>query len=50
MSYKRLIPCIFLKNGKGVTWFDDDKVINEDVVALAKHYCNTGADELLVFD
>jgi len=50
MSYKRLIPCIFIKNGKGITWFDDDRVIHEDVVALAKYYCNTGADELLVFD
>ena len=50
MSYKRLIPCIFIKNGRGITWFDDDRVIHEDVVALAKHYCNTGADELLVFD
>ena len=50
MSYKRLIPCIFIKKGKGITWFNDDQVVHEDVVALAKHYCNTGADELLVFD
>ena len=23
MSYKRLIPCIFIKDGKAVRWIDD---------------------------
>lgn len=50
MSYKRLIPCIFIAKGKAVKWFDDSTVISEDVVALAKYYSNHGADELLVFD
>lgn len=50
MSYKRLTPCIFIAAGKAVTWFDDRTVLSDDVVALAKHYCEKGADELIVFD
>ena len=50
MSYKRLIPCIFIAGGKAVKWFDDDTVMTDDVVGLAKYYSDHGADELLVFD
>lgn len=50
MSYKRLIPCIFINQGKAVKWFDDREVVSDDVVSLAKAYSNHGADELLVFD
>ena len=50
MSYKRLTPCILIDGGKAVKWFDDSLVISDDVVALAKHYCDRGADELIVFD
>lgn len=50
MSYKRLTPCILIDGGKAVKWFDDRTVVAEDVVALAKHYSDNGADELLVFD
>lgn len=50
MSYKKIIPCIFIAGGKAVKWFTDQKVLSEDVVGLAKHYSDTGADELLVFD
>lgn len=50
MSYKRLIPCIFIAEGKAVRWFHDREVISEDVVSLAKYYSDHGADELLVFD
>ncbi len=50
MSYKRLIPCIFIAKGKAVRWFNDRSVISEDVVSLAKYYGEHGADELLVFD
>lgn len=49
MSYKRLTPCILIDRGKAVKWFDDRSVISRDVVALAKHYAERGADELLVF-
>lgn len=50
MSYKRLTPCIFIHGGKAVKWFDDKEVVSEDVVSLAKHYGEMGADELIVFD
>lgn len=50
MSYKRLIPCIFISGGKAVSWFDDRTVIAGDAVELAKRYSDNGADELIVFD
>lgn len=50
MSYKRVIPCIFIDGGKAVRWFYDREVIAEDVIALAKSYSDCGADELIVFD
>ncbi len=50
MSYKRLIPCIFIAGGKAVSWFDDRTVIDVDAVELAKRYSDNGADELIVFD
>ena len=50
MSYKRLTPCILIDKGKAVRWFNDKTVVADDVVALAKHYGDRGADELLVFD
>lgn len=50
MSYKRLIPCIFIYKGKAIKWFDDKEVISDDVIGLAKQYCDKGADELIVFD
>ena len=50
MTYKKLIPSIFISKGKAVKWFDNPEVISEDVIGLAKQYCDSGADELFVFD
>lgn len=50
MSYKRLIPCIFIAGGKAVKWFNDKTVISDNVIGRAKYYSDHGADELLVFD
>ncbi|MCI9440652.1 MAG: bifunctional phosphoribosyl-AMP cyclohydrolase/phosphoribosyl-ATP diphosphatase HisIE [Ruminococcus sp.] len=50
MSYKRLTPCILIDGTNAVRWFDDRSVISEDVVSLAKHYGERGADELIIFD
>ena len=50
MSYKRLIPCMFLKNGKAVTWFDNREILADNPYKLAKSYAEKGADELIVFD
>lgn len=49
-NVKKLIPCIFIQQGKAVQWFNSNEVLTDDVVELAKHYNATGADELLVFD
>lgn len=50
MTYKKLMPCIFIAKGKAVKWFDNMEVIEEDVLALAKKYSESGADQLIVFD
>ena len=50
MTYKKLIPSIFIHQGKAVKWFDNMEVLSEDVVGLAKMYSDNGADELIVFD
>ena len=50
MSYKRLIPCMFIYKGKAVTWFDDTTVVADNPYKLAKSYAEKGADELIVFD
>ena len=34
-NFKRVIPCIFIQQGKAIKWFDNNEVIDEDVVALA---------------
>ena len=49
-NLKRIIPCIFIQQGKAVTWFDNNEVLSDDVVELAKNYSDSGADELIVFD
>lgn len=50
MSYKRVIPCIFIDCGKAVRWFDDRTVLSKDVISLARYYSEHGADELLIFN
>lgn len=50
MSYKRLIPCIFISGGRAVKWLDQAETISDDPVALAAHYSREGADELIIFD
>lgn len=50
MNYKKLIPCIFIYQGKAVKWFDNMDVLSDNVVELAKKYCENGADGLIVLD
>lgn len=50
MTYKKLIPTIFIHQGKAVKWFDNMEVLTDDVIGLAKKYSESGADELIVFD
>ena len=49
-SFKRFIPCIFLKDTKAVANFNDDTLVNADPVRLALYYFEKGADELIVYD
>lgn len=50
MECKQLIPSLFINKGKAVKWFQDEEIIADDPIALAKFYSDCGADELLVFD
>lgn len=49
-TYKKFIPCIYLKNKKAVAGFKDHTVIHEDPAELARCYGENNADEILVFD
>lgn len=49
-DYKRIIPCIYLWEGKAIAGFNDRTIISENLVELAKFYSESNADELIVFD
>lgn len=51
MLAKRIIPCLDVKDGrvvKGVQ-FANHRVVG-DIIELAEHYCQSGADELVFYD
>ncbi|MDO5541657.1 MAG: bifunctional phosphoribosyl-AMP cyclohydrolase/phosphoribosyl-ATP diphosphatase HisIE [Eubacteriales bacterium] len=51
MENKKLVPHIFLKNGKAVNDFHGNKLISDgDAVKLAKFYEENSADWILLFD
>ena len=48
---KKIVVHMYLKNGKAVTGFDGKELLEDgDVMSIAQHYSNNGADELLIFD
>lgn len=47
---KKLVACLYLKDGKAVKSLEDMNVINENAIDMACYYSNNGADELLLFD
>lgn len=49
-DYKKIIPCMFLKDGKAQAGLQDETVISENPAELAKSYGENNADELIVFD
>ena len=49
-TYKKFVPCIYLKDGKAVAGFEDEAVISENPVSLAQIYGENNADEILVYD
>lgn len=50
MLTKEFVPCIYLYRKNCVKSLQDVTIINPDPVAMAKYYCEAGADELIVFD
>lgn len=47
---KKIVVHMYLKNGKAVTGFDGKELLEDgDVMSIAQHYSNNGADELLIF-
>lgn len=51
MSYKKLVSCIYLSDGRAADGPDGEaKGGGRDPVALAERYNNNGIDELIVFD
>ncbi|MCB5867731.1 bifunctional phosphoribosyl-AMP cyclohydrolase/phosphoribosyl-ATP diphosphatase HisIE [Lachnospiraceae bacterium CLA-AA-H246] len=51
MMQKKIVVHMYLKNGKAVTGFDGKELLEDgDVMSIAQHYSNNGADELLIFD
>lgn len=50
MKYKNFVGCIYIKNGKCVKSFSDDRIIEENPVALAQSYYESDMDTLIVFD
>lgn len=49
-TYKKFVPCIFLKEGKAVAGFGDETVVSKEPEKLAAFYGECNADELLVYD
>ena len=51
MNKKNIISSIYIKNGKAVEGLLCYKTFGDgDVVSLAKHYADTGADGIIIFD
>lgn len=51
MSVKKLAPCLYMLEGQAVTgWGQKNLFEDGDLLRLARHYSDSGADLLLVFD
>lgn len=49
-TYKKFIPCIYLKDNKAVAGFQDETVVSEDPTELARLYGEYNADEIIIYD
>lgn len=47
---KKIIPCVYLKDGKLIKGFNDKKVLSEDPVKYISSVSVNGADEIILFD
>ena len=50
MDYKKIMPCLFIKNERAVNWFSADNTLEESPEELALLHANHGADSLIIFD
>ncbi|MDE7250491.1 MAG: bifunctional phosphoribosyl-AMP cyclohydrolase/phosphoribosyl-ATP pyrophosphatase, partial [Lachnospiraceae bacterium] len=49
-TYKKFIPCIYLKDKKAVAGFQDETVVSEEPTELARLYGEYNADEIIIYD
>ncbi len=47
---KKFIGCVYLRDGKAVTGFNDETVVSDDPVAYAQAISDANTDEIIVFD
>ncbi len=50
MDKKKLIPCLYLKDGRLYDDFSDSRIISEDPLEYAIRCVSAGADMLIIFD
>ncbi|MBA4687076.1 MAG: bifunctional phosphoribosyl-AMP cyclohydrolase/phosphoribosyl-ATP diphosphatase HisIE [Candidatus Galacturonibacter soehngenii] len=48
--FKKIISCLYIKDGKAVKDKNNDEPISLDPVSFAKYFSDNGADEIIVFD
>ncbi|MFA9375671.1 MAG: bifunctional phosphoribosyl-AMP cyclohydrolase/phosphoribosyl-ATP diphosphatase HisIE [Lachnotalea sp.] len=47
---KKIVTCLYLKDGKAMKNLESSEIISDDPIYLAKYYSDNGSDELLIFD
>ncbi|MCR5023521.1 MAG: bifunctional phosphoribosyl-AMP cyclohydrolase/phosphoribosyl-ATP diphosphatase HisIE [Lachnospiraceae bacterium] len=50
IDYKKIAPCMFLKGGRALKWFNTKTFMKESPVEISQRYANHGADSLIIFD
>lgn len=49
-DYKKIVPSIFIQDGRAVKWFGGKTVLKEEPLELAQDFANHGADSIMIFD
>lgn len=47
---KKIVTCLYLKDGKAIKNLNNNEVISVNPVELAKYYSDNGSDEIIIFD
>ncbi len=50
MEYKKIVPSIFIQDGRAVAWFDGKDELPTEPLEIAMNFANHGADSLIIFD